>query len=408
MQDIELYQKILGLQSPWQVKSVELDPKGGVIKVSVEHPEGHKFPCPKCAKELGCFDHSPQRSWRHLDTCQFQTQLIASVPRVKCPEHGTLQVSIPWSEPHGRFTLLMERFIIQVLQACQNVKAACDLLGISWDQVWHVLKRSVDRGLDRKGETPLKKIGVDEKSYRKGHKYLTIVSNIENGTVEYIGIGREKSTLEAFFQGLTKKQINGIEAIAMDMWEPFYLATLEALPLGADKIVFDRFHIMKHMTEAVDKVRKAENRKLGEQGDNRLKKTKYLWLSNKENLRKDRMAQIEELQKADLKTSKAWAIKENLRNLWSYYEPGWARRFFKSWHQWATRSQLDPVIKVAKMIKSHLDNVVTYSKHFITNATAEGLNSKIKAISSRAGGYRNHENLKTVIFFHCGGLSLYP
>jgi len=194
----------------------------------------------------------------------------------------------------------------------------------------------------------------------------------------------------------------------MDMREPFFQATMEALPLGADKIVFDRFHIMKHMIEAVDKVRKGENRKLIAEGDDRLKKTKYLWLSNKENVSEDRKQQIEALQKADLKTSRAWAIKENLRNLWSYYEPGWARRFFGSWYQWATRSRLEPVIKVAKMIKSKLDHVVTYAKHFITNATAEGLNSKIKAISARAGGYRNQENLKTVIYFHCGGLKLYP
>jgi len=408
VQDIDLYQQILGLKHPWEVKAVELDPKAGVIKVAVEHPEGHKFACRKCGTELGCFDHSPPRKWRHLDTCQFQTHLIASIPRVKCPEHGTLQVMVPWAEPHGRFTLFMERFFIQVLLACQNVKSACELLKVSWDQAWHVLMRAVARGQARKRKTKISHLGVDEKAYRKGHKYLTIVSDLKKGVVEYVGVDRKKSTLEAFFHGLTKKQLEGVEAIAMDMWEPFFQATMEALPLGADKIVFDRFHIMKHMTEAVDKVRKGENRKLIAEGDDRLKKTKYLWLSNKENVSENRRQQIEDLQKADLKTSRAWAIKENLRNLWSYYEPGWARRFFGNWYQWATRSRLEPVIKVAKMIKSKLNHVVTYSKHFITNATAEGLNSKIKAISARAGGYRNHENLKTVIYFHCGGLKLYP
>lgn len=408
MQDVELYQQILGLAEPWSVREVELKIDEGRVDIHVEHPAGVKWQCPHCQRELSCYDHSPERTWRHLDTCQLETHLHARVPRVECPEHGVVQVSVPWAEERGRFTLLMERFIIQALLACQTTKGACELLRISWDQAWHVAERAVARGQARKEAVVTPQIGVDEKAFRKGHSYMTVVNDIDRGTVEYVTEHREKASLERYFTGLTDEQRQGIQAVAMDMWEPYVQATLEALPLAKDKIVFDRFHIMQHMTKAVDQVRKAENRKLSSEGDERLKQTKYLWLTTEENLSEKQRPTFAALKGSDLKTARAWGIKENLRNLWSYTTPGWAKRFFDQWHRWATRSRLEPVKKVAAMIQRRLENVVTYCKHFVTNAVAEGLNSKIMSIKRRAGGFRNLENFKTAIYFHCGGLSLYP
>ncbi len=192
----------------------------------------------------------------------------------------------------------------------------------------------------------------------------------------------------------------------MDMWEPYVQATLEAVPLAREMIVFDRFHTMQHMTRAVDTVRKREHWGLLQHGDDRLKRTKYLWLSSKENIGDSRRPVFEQLQASDLKTARAWAIKENLRNLWSYATPGWAKRFFGRWRSWAVRSRLAPVVAVARMISRKLENVISYCRHPITNAVAEGLNSKIMAIKRRAGGFRNIENFKIVIYFHCGGLRL--
>ena len=237
---------------------------------------------------------------------------------------------------------------------------------------------------------------------------MTVVNDIDRGTVEFVTEDREKASLERYFAGLTDAQREGIEAVAMDMWEPYVQATLEALPLAREKIVYDRFHIMQHMTRAVDQVRKAESRALFQEGDERLKKTKYLWLTTEKNLSEKQESRLAALKRSDLKTARAWAIKENLRNLWSYTTPGWAKRFFGHWHAWASRSRLEPVKKVAAMIQRHLKNVVTYATHFVTNAVAEGLNSKIMSIKRRAGGFRSSENFKTVIYFHCGGLSLYP
>jgi|SRR5712671_2278923 len=408
MRDIELYQQILGLEEPWSVAEVELNIDEGRVDIHVDHPQGVKWKCPHCERELSCYDHSPERTWRHLDTCQLETYLHARIPRVQCEEHGVVQVAVPWAEEHGRFTLLMERMIIQALRACQTTQGACELMRISWDQAWHVTERAVARGQARKEAVVTPQIGVDEKAFRKGHSYMTVVNDIHRGTVEFVTEDREKASLERYFATLSDEQRNGIEGVAMDMWEPYVQATLEALPLAKEKIVFDRFHIMQHMTKAVDQVRKGEHRQLSSEGDERLKKTKYLWLTREKNLSEEQEATFEGLKNSALKTARAWGIKENLANLWSYTSPGWAKRFFGKWYQWALRSRLAPVKKVAAMIQRRLENVITYCKHFITNAVAEGLNSKIMSIKRHAGGFRNPKNFKTAIYFHCGGLSLYP
>ncbi len=332
----------------------------------------------------------------------------ASVPRVRCEEHGVVQVQVPWAEPHGRFTILIERFVIDVLLACQTVKGACQLLNISWDQAWHVMDRAVRPGMLRKEAIPSRLLGVDEKAFRKGHRYLTIVNDIEPGTVEFISENREKASLDEFFAGRAPEQLRAIEAIAMDMWEPYVQATLEGLPLGKDKIVFDRFHIMKKMNEGVDKVRKEEHRELMALGTNNLSKTKYLWLYGEENVTEHHQEEFNALKESSLKTAQAWSIKETLRGLWSYKSDHWAKRSFASWKKWVDRCQLEPIKRVCAMIHEQLENVLSYCNHPITNAVAEGLNSKIMYINRRAGGFRNVENFKAAIYFHCGGLSLYP
>ena len=408
MQDVELYRQILGLSSPWTVDRVELDVEAQRVDVCVEHAAEARWCCPQCERELPIYDHSEERTWRHLDTCQFQTFLKARLPRVECPEHGVVQVEAPWAEPRGRFTILFERFAIDVLLQCQTVQGACRLLSISWDQARAVMDRAVQRGQERKEALPVPRIGVDEKAFRKGQDYMTVVCNLDRGVVEFVTEERTKDSLHRYFSSRTAEQMPSFEAIAMDMWEPYVQATLEAVPLAADKIVFDRFHIMRHMTEAVDDVRKQEHRALLKEGDESLKGTKYLWLTSQENLSEKRREELASLPLTILKTGRAWAIKETLRDLWHHSSPDKARRFFEGWYSWAIRSRLEPVKDVARMIQKRVENVVNYCRHWITNAVSEGLNSKIMSIKRRAGGFRNPDSFKTAIYFHCGGLDLYP
>lgn len=408
MRDTELYQRVLGLTEPWSVERVDLKVADRRVNVWVEHAAGVSWPCPQCRAALATYDHAEERVWRHLDTCQFETHLHARIPRVNCPEHGVLNVAVPWAEARSRFTLLMESLIINVLRECSTVSGACALLNVSWDEAFGVMQRAVARGQARKQDVPIAHVGVDEKAFRKGHSYMTVVCDLDRSTVEYVAEERTTESLAGYYRSLSAERRAAIEAVAMDMWEPYVKATLEAVPLVADKIVFDRFHIMQHLNEAVDKVRRQEHRTLSAEGDDTLKGTKYWWLYRYDNVPDKHLRAFEAVRDQNLKTSRAWAIKETLCDLWDYRSVAWARKFFKSWFGWARRSRLAPIKKVAAMLARHLENVLTYCTHRITNAVAEGLNSKIMTIKRKACGYRNRENFKTAIYFFCGGLDLYP
>lgn len=407
MRDIELYRHLLGIESPWTVASVKLDLEGQRVDVLAEHQEGELWACPECGKRLPLYDHTGERQWRHLDSCQFKTYLRARTPRVECAEHGVRQVALPWAEPHSRFTSLFERLAIDVLRET-SVLGATRVLRISWDEAWHLVQRAVGRGLAAKEKRVVPRMGIDEKAFAKRQRYVTLVTDLDGSTVEYVGEGRTEQTLVRFFVGLTDEQLEGIEGIALDMWEPYVQIVKKYVPGAEDKIVFDRFHIMSHMTKAVDRVRRREHRDLLQQGNETLKGTRQLWLYAKENVPEKHQDRLRRLQAVDLKTARAFALKENLRRLWTFFRAGWAILHWKHWYRWATHSRLPPVIDVARMIYRHLRGVLNFYRQPITNAVSEGLNSAIQKVKQMASGFRNIENFMTAIYFHCGGLRLYP
>jgi transposase len=408
MQDTKLFETILGLEAPWHIARVALETTAERVDLWAEHDET-RWPCPECEALLPCWDHAEARTWRHLDTCQFQTHLHARVPRVQCPTHGVKQVRVPWAEPRARFTQLMERLVIDVIRQCSTLTGACRLLRISWDEAWGVMARAVARGQARKVARPMRYVGVDEKAFRKGQRYHTLVCDLERSTVEYVAVGRGAEALAPFFSGLTAPQRQALAAVAMDMWDPYILATRAGLPQGDDCIVFDRFHAMRHLTTAVDLVRKREHADLlRTTGTSRLKRTKYLWLYSAERLPAEHAARFADLRRQHLKVARAWAIKEHLRELWHYRQLAAARRFFRRWYGWARRSRLAPIRAAAATLRRYQDGLLRYVRHPITNGVVEGLNSKIMSIKRKACGFRNPDHFTTAIYFHCGGLDLYP
>jgi len=408
MQDKELYQHLLGLLSPWSVSEVKLNTENQQIDVHVEHPKGTKFCCPECNQSLACYDHAPKRQWRHLDSCQFKTILYAAVPRVDCPQHGVKQVAVPWAEKSSRFTLLFERLAIDVLLATQTVTGAMSILRTNWDQTWHIIQRAVRRGKQRKEAKQLPRIGIDEKAFAKGQSYITLLYDLDNSTVEAISDGNDTQSGNACFSQLSGEQIASVEAVAMDMSAAFVKAAKQSIPLAEEKIVHDRFHVMQLATTAVDKVRRGEHRQLLRDEDHRLSKTKYIWLKNQENLSEQQQTMLADVFTLQLETGKAWAYKEMLRDLWHHADASSATAYFQDWYRRVIHTKLKPMKKLARTIKERLKNVVSYCTHGITNAVAEGINSKIMSIKRRCGGYRNRENFKVAVFFHCGGLDLYP
>jgi len=407
MRDTDLYRHLLGLSAPWVVSDVNLDIQGQRVDVFVNHPSDLYWPCPECGAEGPLYDHGSERVWRHLDSCQFQTFLHARPPRVNCPEHGVRQVRLPWAEPHARFTVLFERFAIEVLShTC--IEAGRKILRISWQEAWHLMERAVKRGEGRKPQRIIALLGVDEKSVGSGQDYVTVICDLERGTVEEVTEGNNCQSLQSYFEGLSTAQREGIEAVAMDMAGGYINAVSGSLHNGREKIVFDRFHIMKLMNEALDKVRRQEHAMLASKGNAILRGTKFMWLYSQEKLPFIYGEAFAALKSSDLKTARAWAIKESLRNLWREDTRAWVEAFWKRWYFWASHSRLGPVKKIAKTLKDHLYGILSYCEHRITNALTEGINSQIETLRKAACGFRNKQRLRTVVLFHLGGLDMYP
>lgn len=404
MRDTELYQALLGLKAPWFVREVQLDVSGERVDVWIRHGKGEQWACPECGQAGAVHDHSEERVWRHLDTCQFGTYLHARLPRMRCATHGVKQVVPPWAEPGSRFTLLFENRLIDILKEC-DITGAGRLTALSWDEGWGIMNRAVSRGLKRKKDKVPEYVGIDEKSFAKRHKYETLVCDLNAGTVQCVLGERTQDSLEGYWGQFSLEELAATKAIAMDMWDPYISATRELVPDADQKIVFDRFHVSRYVNDAVDKVRRQEHKVLRAQGDETLKGTKHLWLMN--TVPDWRQEEFAEIRKLNLKTGRAWAIKESMRRFWDYRYPKNAQKYFRRWYFWATHSRLRPMIKAAKTLNRHLPNILTYFKHRITNATTEGLNSKIQTIKQMACGFRNRIHYRKAILFHCGGLDLY-
>lgn len=404
MRDKDLYSQILGIQAPWQVTHVELEVEAGEVKVFIEQKSGTRQQCPKCGADCSGYDHR-QRSWRHLDTCQLKTILVADVPRVNCSEHGVVTVQVPWSEPDSGFTALFEALVIDWLKEA-SVAAVSRRLGLSWNAIDRMMQRAVQRGLGRRAVLRPVHIGVDETSFRKRHDYVTVVS--DKSRVLYVADDRGQASLAGFYESLAEDQREAIKSISMDMWPAYIRATRDAIPDADEKIAFDKFHVAKYLGDAVDKVRRMENRSLLSDGKSDLVRTRHRWLMNPGNMSRGQWRDFKSLRESTLKTARAWAIKEFAMSIWHYTSRSWAIKAWKRWLSWAVRCRLDPVKKVAQTIKAHLWGIINAVVLKVDNGGAESINSRIKMIKVRSRGFRNKSRFRNAIYFHLGGLDLYP
>ncbi|MGH2618399.1 MAG: ISL3 family transposase [Thermomicrobiales bacterium] len=406
MRDAELYERLLGLEQPWSVEAVELRLAAGEVHIRVVRASAAPLSCPSCGKVAPGYDQRP-RSWRHLDTFQYRTLIHAQVPRVDCPEHGVRQIAVPWAEANARVTALFERLIIDWLAAA-SLAAVAERLGLSWEQVFTIQRRAVRRGLARRGAEPVRHLGVDETSFQRRHEYVTVVNDLAGERVLYVADDRSRESLEGFFRGLSPAQLAGIEGLALDMWDPYLAAIRAHVPAAERKIVFDKFHILWHLNQAVDRTRRAEHKRLRAQGDERLTGTKYDWLRHPAGFSHKAWRAFGALRRSSLQVARAWALREAFCAIWRYRSPRWAVKFFRAWYFWATHSRLPALITVARLLKRRLANILTYLQLPLTNARSESVNAKIQWLKYNARGYRNRQNFRTAIYFHCGGLNLYP
>jgi len=404
MHDRELYRQILGIQAPWEVTEVDVDLPGGGVTVRIRH-SGAGLACPQCGADCPGYD-TRQRKWRHLDTCQYKTWLVAEVPRVKCPEHGVHQVPVPWAEGNSRITALFEALVIDWLKVA-TISEVAELLDLGWSAVARVQERAVKRGLARREQAFPDAIGIDETAFQRRHEYVTVVNDGER--VLHVADGRGREVLDDWYRAQPAAMLDGLKTVAMDMWPAYIRSTVAHVPGAAGKIAFDKFHVAKHLGDAVDQVRRAEHKALkAETGDSPLTRSRYLWLQHPDRMTDKAWAHFEDLKSANLKTARAWAIKTHAMCLWDYRSRGWARRGWQEWYNWAIRSRLEPIKKVARMIKRHLDGIITAVVTGATNARAEGFNTMIQKLKRDARGFRNRDRFSAAIYFHPGGLDLYP
>jgi len=405
MDDRQLYQTLLGLIPPWFVERVEIKPQEELVLVYLDHEGSSPLACPECGQLCPGYDRAPERRWRHLDTCQYQTHLVARIPRVKCPEHGVRQVKVPWGENRSRFTALFEVAAIRFLQE-MTLLGLTRVMDLSWDEAASIQRRAVHRGLARRTREPIAFLGVDETSFQKRHEYVSLVNDLTGERTLWVGDGRGKETLSSFWSEWGEERRDKVQEIVMDMWDPYILATCEAFAPEDPFIVFDRFHVVQQLNRAVDDVRRQEHRDRKSRGDSRLKGSRYLWL--KKELSSSERQRRRALIASGTKVGRAWAIKEAIIDLWENTDLQEAREHFKRWYFWATHSRLEPIIAVARMMKKHLVRILNYLRSRLTNAITEALNAKIQEIKYRARGYRNRENFRMAILFHCGGLDMNP
>ena len=398
------YGKLLGLEAPWRVHAAQLDLLRGRVELEVAWDEGAAVVCPECKKECARHDHAPEREWRHLNVMQFLTVIRARVPRCRCPEHGVKTVRTPWAEPGSHFTLHFEAFAVQLIGACRSLTQVAELLELDWDGVQRLVERAVTRGLARRSLADIRWVGLDEKSFLRGQSYISVMNDIAGARVLEVVPDRDQAAGEALWQVLPAAARKKVEAAAMDMSGSYVAATRAQAPQAA--IVHDKFHVAKMLNEAVDQTRRAEHARLQAAGDDTLSGTRYLWLHGL--VPEKKQASFAELLEINLQTAKAWCYKEQFIEFWAQPDAAHGAQFFADWHRSVVRTRLTRVKAVAKTLKKHLTNLLTYFVYPITNAISEGFNSKIQAIKSDARGFRRFANYRARILFHCGKLSLLP
>jgi transposase len=293
---------------------VELKLEDKKVEIALNWQWGQDAQCPECGRACSIHDCAPERIWRHLDTMQFATLIRARTPRAACPIHGVKTMQVPWAEPQGRFTRLFESFAVEVLLVSASVSQAFELLDIGWETAHDIMRRAVERGLERRQLDGLRYLGMDEKSFGRGQSYITLLTDLDQARVVDVVEDRTGEAAEQLWQTLTPAQKQAVAAVAVDMWDPFIQTIHKEVP-DAD-IVHDRFHVSKYLGEAVDKVRRQEHKELLAAGDDTLTGTRHLWLYNPENFNTEQVAEFSALK--DLQLKVAWAAKELFTKFWNY------------------------------------------------------------------------------------------
>ena len=400
------YGRLIGIEAPWRVSKVSLDLERRRVDVWVEHGRT-PLRCPVCGAESPGYDRAPERVWRHLDVCLNTMFLHCRLPRCQCEKHGVRRLRAPWMGGCPHFTELFSRHAVDVLLAASSLSAACRLLDISWGQARKIREWAVRVAKARAVTEDAKHhvlLGIDEKQFRKGQDYVTLVYSHTTGNVLEVVPGRTaEAAAHALRKAIPAPMRDRVQGVSLDFSAAYEQAVSQVFPKAHQ--VVDRFHAVALLGEAVDTIRRQTLRQPS--CPDALKNTRLLWLKNLEHFTDKESARFDELIGRDLPICEAWHIKYAFRFFYKQRSLEEALKFFRVWLRWALRPKLRALIRVARTFLRNLYRLAnTYRFGGLTNARAEGFNSKIQAIKASARGFRNFANYRFAILFHCGRLPL--
>lgn len=397
----ELFTAALGLEDPLYVKKIDFDHAAGELHLYIDFQKGARFSCSTCgAKEQPVHD-TKEKTWRHLNFFQFKTYIHFRTPRINCAKDGVRMINVPWSKPGSGFTLLFEAMVLQLARVMPVSQIAL-LVGEHDTRIWRIVQRYVQIAIKQADYSEIKSVGIDETSSKKRHHYVTLFVDMDENRVVYVTPGKDASVIGTFKQMLQSRNIPSkqVEQVCADMSPAFRKGVQEQFPEA--QLTFDRFHVMKLINEAVDKVRREE-----QSTEQVLKRSRYIWLRNPENLSTKQSDMLHSMSILNLKTGRAYRIKLALQNIYRHADNlDEATTMLRSWYSWAVRSRLDPIREFARTVKNHWSGILNYFDSRLTNGILEGTNSIVQTARARARGYRNVNNFITMIYLLGGKLEL--
>jgi transposase len=399
MRDRTIFNKLLALQGAF-VREVTFQAEADTIEVGIVSRAG-KHRCPRCEfRTWSTYDKHPRR-WRHLSLGRWRVVLSGTLHRITCPEHGVINEAVAWAEAGSAFTYDFESLVAWLARE-MNKTAVAALAKIAWATVGNIVARYVGRTIDNKRLDDLFVIGLDEVSYRKGHKYLTVVANHATGAPVWIAEGRSQKALGGFFDELGPERSAKLGVVTMDM-AASYIAEVRARAPSAT-IAFDPFHVVKLAGEAVSDVRRSEAReRKGTPQADVLKASRWSLLKAPERLRPEEQLKLSEVAAINNRVYRAYLLKEELRALYRC-SPRVASKHLAAWLAWASRSRLPSFVKLARTVAKHRDGIFAAIRLGVSNGRLEGINNKIGVIKHRAYGFHSSAALISMVFLCCSGI----
>jgi len=400
MRDTDLFQLALGLVPPWLVDAATFDVEKKRLDIEIDFARGGRFPCPHCGTADCPVHDTSMQEWRHLDFFQHQAFLHARTPRITCPDCGVKQIAVPWARAGSGFTLLFEALAMTLMTA-MPVAVAARIIGEHDTKLWRVLHHWVEAARARADYADVKRVAIDETAARRGHDYVSLFVDIDARRVLYVADGKDAGTVAEFADDLEAHNgdASRIKEVCIDMSAAFIKGVGHNLTEA--QITFDKFHAVKIVNDAVDKVRRAESKTRPE-----LKRSRYLWLKNEPNLSAEGRANLDALTRMHLKTARAYQLRLAFQDIYQQPTHGWGELFLERWYSWAIRSRLEPMKDAARTILRHRDGILRWFDSRIANGLIEGINSLVQAAKAKARGYRSTRTLKAITYLIAGKLDL--